>query len=110
MAASLDTLPDALDIRLDGNQGSGLEVGRKPGHLGVARQIDRLLTAQSGLGDKGCLRGDHLCELPDSRPARCPVVSGQCLRDLISIDPSAVELQLRISRRLAESVGAAQDG
>ncbi|MBU1549524.1 MAG: hypothetical protein KJ947_08130 [Alphaproteobacteria bacterium] len=60
MAASLDT----LDIRLDGIPASGSEVDRKPGHLGVAHQIDRLLTAQSGLVDTGFLRGDHLCELP----------------------------------------------
>ena len=115
VAASFDTLPDALDVPFDRIQGNVIKADRKPGRLRVAHQVDGLLAAQGGLVNERCLRFDHLSELADCRPARCHARrsavtgSGQLLGDLIGIDPNAVGLQLRIGAGLAGPIRAAEN-
>ncbi len=66
---------------------------------GIEIEVDGLLAAQRGFVGERCLGGDHLCETPDSRPARCHARraavsgSGQCLRDLIGHRAAASRTQ-----------------
>ena len=63
VASLQDTLPDALDVRLDGIQRGELEADREACRLGIAHQPEGLLAAQCGLEDEGLPGFDHLGNL-----------------------------------------------